>query len=244
MQVGRMRLGGSTTIQLTQCINSIFGNLKGLRVIAGFFINLISQVTELTMRSLILLIFFFASCSSNFDAKEVLTSAEYEKRLMQVAPFVIKKPDHIQYEQRTRPENKPFYENFIQLTSASLKFYQRTDTAHFFFFEHRDLSSLYEHYRGLGGYFRCNEQDSLMFINLLYHTPRLRREEMNTRSHQLFEQMATKGNVKKYLGNRNYVDVPNDDFYYNTRQMRWDYTPNSSWRFLEDVKNQKPDITN
>ena len=35
-------------------------------------------------------------------------------------------------------------------------------------------------------------------------------------------------------------------FYYNTKINRWDYTPNSSWKFLEDAKKQaeQPDNVN
>jgi hypothetical protein len=67
---------------------------------------------------------------------------------------------------------------------------------------------------------------------------------MDVRGEKLFREMATQGSVAKYLGNQEFIEVPNKDFYYNAQLNRWDYTPNSSWRFLEDVKNQEPKISN
>ncbi len=47
--------------------------------------------------------------------------------------------------------------------------------------------------------------DSVIFLNLLYHTPRLTMEEMNERGRKLFETMVTKGNVDEFVGNRKYI---------------------------------------
>src|SRR5690606_8002751 len=107
-----------------------------------------------------------------------------------------------------------------------------TDTATFFFFEHRDLSSMYEHYLGLGGYFRVNNEGNILFLNLLYQTPRLSSDQMAAKGELLFREMITRGNVNAFMGRRDFIHVPNKDFYYDTRRNRWDYTKNSSWKFL------------
>lgn len=188
------------------------------------------------MRKLFFIFILLVSgCSASYDA-ERMEAGQRNHILKQIAPFVIKKPDEFSYKDRVKPENFPFYENFMELTESKLAYYHATDTANFFFFEHRDLTSLYEHYRGLGGYFRNNKNDSIIFINLLYHTPRFTREEMDKKGRQLFEEMAEQGNVNKYIGNQEFIHTPNDDFYYNTKTNRWDYTENSSWKFLEEAR--------
>ena len=112
-----------------------------------------------------------------------------------------------------------------------------TDTATLFFFKHRDLTSMQEHYRGVGGYFRLDENGEITFLNLLYHTPRLGKAQMNNRSLMLFEEMVKTGNVKAYLGNRSFIHAPNNDFFYDAENNRWANTARSAWKFLDEAKN-------
>lgn len=185
---------------------------------------------------LFIIVLLFSACTTSFKADENLKGEAYDTELRKIAPYVIKKSDEVDYADRFKQENQSFYSNFISLTNGKLSYYYKNDTANLFFFEHKDLSSLYEHYRGLGGYYKTNEKGDITFMNLLYHTPRLTRSEMDERAAVLFTEMAQKGNVKRYIGNKNFIDTPNADFYYNTKLNRWDYTENSSWKFLEEAK--------
>jgi hypothetical protein len=190
------------------------------------------------MRNLFLPCFLvlFISCTVSYDAKENLGDEAYTKEIIKIAPYVVKKPDEFGYEDRFKKENQPFYTKFIQLTNGKISYYLENDTATLFFFEYKDLSSLYEHYRGLGGYYKKNDNGDIHFMNLLYHAPRLTRSEMDERGKLLFTEMAKRGNVDKFIGDKNYIDTPNADFFYNTKTNRWDYTENSSWKFLEEAK--------
>lgn len=183
-----------------------------------------------------LLLVVLFGCESSGEAKKDLSKAEYNALLRQLAPYLIKKPDAFTYETRFEVSNRPFYRNFIELTKAELTYYKKNDTAQFFSFTYRDLTSLKEHYRALGGYYRMNEKDSVIFVNLFYHTPRFTAEEIQQKGKLLFETMIKKGNVDRFINNRSFIDTPNKDFYYNTKLNRWDYTENSSWKFLEEAK--------
>lgn len=178
------------------------------------------------------------ACENGYQAKENLSATEYQETLLKVAPYVISKSDEFSFEERFLPVNKSFYDNFIQLSGAELTYFKERDTASLFFFKYRDLTSLFEHYRGLGGYFRTDEKGEIIFLNLLYHTPRLTKVEMDERGKILFEEMLTTGNVKSHLGKKQFIQTPNTDFYYNTELNRWDYTENSSWKFLQEAKEQ------
>lgn len=180
------------------------------------------------------LLALMVSCARPIEADKNLSPERYDLYMKSIAPFSIKKPDQMAYADRTNPANRAFYELAIKETKASIEFFVEQDTAKFFFYRYKDLSSLYEHYRGLGGYFRVNDKDSLVFINFLYHTPRLTAEEMKQKGPELFREMIETGNVNKYLGNREYIHTPNADFYYDTKRNRWDYTENSSWNFLKE----------
>lgn len=185
----------------------------------------------------LLLIFLVTACTPSIEAHKELTNAEYQDLLIKIAPYVVKKPDGISSEQRFDAETEPFYKNFIELTKAELQYHQKKDTANFFSFNYRDLTSLKEHYRSLGGYY-CMDNDSIVFVNLLYHTPRLTKEELQQKGEILFKSMIEKGNVDRFVGGKGFVDTPNEDFYYNTKLNRWDYTTNSSWKFLDSARKE------
>jgi hypothetical protein len=178
------------------------------------------------------------ACENSYEAKKNISEKEYRETVDRIAPYVIGKSDEFSFDARFLPENKPFYDNFISLTGGELLYFKERDTASLFYFQYRDLTSLYEHYRGLGGYFRQDENGKISFLNILYHTPRLTKTEINERATLLFGQMLQKGNVDVYVGNKQFVQTPNDDFYYDTKLNRWDYTENSSWKFLQEAKEQ------
>jgi hypothetical protein len=177
------------------------------------------------------------SCGEHYDAKKSLSSDRYDALLIKLAPYVIKKPDELTYENRFAKSSIPHYKHILEHTEGEMRYFLQRDSANFFFFISRDRSSLYEHYRGLGGYYKING-DSVTFLNLLYHTPRLTKEEMSERGKKLFDTMVSKGNVDEFIGNRKYIHTPNADFYYNTELNRWDYTENSSWKFIEEAKEE------
>ncbi|HLT74541.1 MAG TPA: hypothetical protein VKZ68_05630 [Ohtaekwangia sp.] len=187
-------------------------------------------------RFLILILTLLSACvekQPSIDGSR-LNRAEYDALMMRLLPYVVKKPDHIKYDERFDPGLTEYYRNLASASNARLRFYYANDTANFFFFEHRDLSSLYEHYRGLGGYFREDDKGSITLLNLLYHTPRFTSAEMAAKGELLFKEMIARGNVDAFLGRRDLIHAPNKDFYYDTHRNRWDYTQNSSWRFLRE----------
>ncbi len=172
-----------------------------------------------------------------------LPKSEYEALMGKLLPYLVKKPDHFGYDERFNPSNAAFYQNFATMSGARLRYYYPTDTANFFFFEHQDLTSLHQHYRGLGGYFRLDANGSITFLNLLYHTPRFTGDEMAAKGEVLFKEMIAQGNVNRFMGRRDFIHVPNNDFYYDTKRNRWDHTENSSWKFL-DEEQRRSDSTN
>lgn len=179
-----------------------------------------------------------AGCEKSFKAEDNLNEKEYQLTLDKLAPYVIEKPDNFTFEERFNQENKSYYDQYIKKTDSRLKYFVKTDTANLFFFSYKDLSSLYEHYRGTGGYYKTDDKGNITYINLLFWTPRFTPRERDNRDPLLFNEMVTMGNVAKYTGNKNYIQAPNADFYYNPTLQRWDYTKNSSWKFLREAREQ------
>ena len=172
-----------------------------------------------------------------FEASKLLSKKEYDTLLIQLAPYVVKKPDAMTYEERFEETSKPFYRKYIGLTEGKIRYYHKTDSAEFFTYEYQDKASLYEHYRTFGGYIKRDAPSGKIgYVNLLYQTPRCLRDELEAKGQVLFREMITNGNVNVYFGKKDLVYVPNEDVYYDTQRRRWDFTPNSKWRFLEEAR--------
>jgi hypothetical protein len=181
------------------------------------------------------------SCKKSYNARKNLSNKEYQLVLLKLAPYVLKKHDDFSFEDRFKPANERYYRKAIEKTSAELKYFVETDTANIFFLSYRDLSSLYEHYQGMGGYYRTDDNGNTTFLNILYHTPRFTKEDQIAKDPVLFKEMVTKGNVNAYIGNRKYIQTPSKDFFYNAKLSRWDYTANSSWKFLQEEEKKAVD---
>lgn len=192
--------------------------------------------------SIFLLFFSVLACTqkkNTLEARRALPGKEYDSLLIQLAPYVVKRPDGMGIQERFEKKSRGYYENYLRATGGKIVYYANKDTAGFFSFEYRDIGSLYEHYRALGGYFKRHpETGAFTFLNILYHTPRFARDEMNAKAQVLFQEMVNVGNVDGFVGNRLYIQTPNDDFYYNTGLNIWDYTPNSSWMFLDEARKE------
>jgi CRISPR/Cas system CMR subunit Cmr6 (Cas7 group RAMP superfamily) len=174
-----------------------------------------------------------ASCSDSFDARANLSDTEYQNYLRLLAPYIHKKPDGLSFTERFHKKAEAYYAQLNERTNSRITHFVKNDSVCFFFFEYRDLTSLFEHYRGIGGYFKPGSADTLLHVNLLYHTPRFTAGEMKGKAEVLFAEMVKEGNVEKYIGNREFIHTPNEDFYYDVKTNRWDYTANSSWNFLK-----------
>lgn len=170
------------------------------------------------------------------EATKKLSERDYDSLLLQLAPYVVKKPDAMSYQERFDNASKSFYKDYVKLTAGKIKYYQRRDTAELFSYEYRDLTSLYEHYKAFGGYVKRDVSGKIVYLNLLYLTPRCTKDELAAKNQVLFRELTANGNVDKFFGDKNLIYIPNEDVYYDTKRNRWDYTENSSWNFLEEAR--------
>jgi hypothetical protein len=179
-----------------------------------------------------------AACSEKHASDNPLSEARQQDYLLKMAPFVNKKHKKASFEDRFLPEYKSFYQMLLEETSAELRYYHREDEKHYFLYNAQDRTSLYEHYRAQGGFFKVDENDSIVYMEVFFYTPRLTAAEMKIRGKELFEEMVVKGNIDRFVGNTDYIKVPNADFYYETSTNTWEYTEHSSWNFLKEAREE------
>jgi len=189
-------------------------------------------MNRITFLSLIVL---FASACSNYSPNRLLNPEELKELTMTMAPYLYKKPDHVAFEDRTKPENERHYRELQHACQGKFTHLKKQGDTLYFNFMYTDISSLYEHYKSFGGKVVLKDKE-VSYINLYYHTPRLEPEDAGKVNDLLFGKLVRNGNVDEHIGNRELIHTPNDDFYYDTENKHWDYTPNSSWNFLKEVK--------
>ncbi len=178
------------------------------------------------------------ACSS-IDAGDNLDAKATQSLLLELAPYVNKKPDQASFEERFSSVNQPYYEAKVKSQDAEIRYYvERNDTA-YFLYVNKDLTSLFEHYRAQGGCFVREKDGAIKYLHLYFHTPRLTKEELLKRGEELFRYTLENKHINAYLGNIDYVKTPNQDFYYNDSLNKWEFTKNSSWRFLKDANQSK-----
>jgi hypothetical protein len=187
-------------------------------------------------RIIALLLVALVACQPKTAPEDYLTPVQVAQLKDNLLPFVIKKPDELTYENRNELNYRPLYREIDIAQQGIIKQLYPTDTAWFFVYHHKDRSSLFEHYRELGGYLKMDDQQNITYLNLLYHTPRWTPEEVEERSNELFQTMISKGSVQSFIGNKAYIKTPNEDFIYDPTINRWIMTENSSWKFLNEVE--------
>jgi hypothetical protein len=123
---------------------------------------------------------------------------QYSKYLQDLAPYVNKKPERATFKERFDEKYNEYYLMKITDQKSYIKYFFKKDSLNYFYYVNKDLSSLFEHYRGHGGYFVTNRYDSITKLDILFYTPRLEAEEVDKKGLQLFQEMIDSGNVNKY----------------------------------------------
>lgn len=193
------------------------------------------------MKAVILLIFLglLQACGlPNYDSKKNLTQTEYDHLLLNLAPYVNKKPKKATFPERFSNKYHTYYTACIKGQEANIPYYYTKDSIHYFYYVNKDLSSLYEHYKGYGGTFTKTKDGNIQQLNIIFTTPRFTSEEVAEKGELLFAEMVNTGDVATYKGKREYVHLPNADFEYDRQENRWVYTENSSWNFLKEAREE------
>lgn len=165
-----------------------------------------------------------------FDAQQLATFTN------NMLPYLHKKPDHVGFNDRTLPAHARHYEEIQMASQGVFSALKKEGDTLYFNFTYKDRSSLYEHYQAFGGKTVLDANLKPVYVNLLYHTPRLGPEQKETVPAELFGYMASHGNINAYIGQREFVKTPNEDFEYNVAEKHWQMTENSTWKILEEMK--------
>lgn len=172
------------------------------------------------------------SCTATDYAADATLSPEQQAAwVRKLAVYVDTRPNDIRPAERFNAQYVGYYDTLVQTHQSRLAaFYQKEDSC-FFLYEKKDVKSLYEHYRYVGGVCKIDAAGNISWLDQRYYSPRLTADEMS-RGMELFRAMVERSDISAYYGNFSYIEWPDADFVYSPKQQEWVLQDTSALRGL------------
>jgi hypothetical protein len=191
-------------------------------------------------------IFCIQSCSTpeeKVEKTEVVTSSEvafdYEKAsepykvenyfpgdlkdtlLTNMVTFIYKRPTASTNKTRTNPEFRGYYVKNAPFFRYAYH-HMTADSIHYFYLI-RPARSVDGDKRGVGGKFKVNDKLELIEFEEIFNTQVLGEKELEEKGLTLFEEMVNRGNVDRYLTDKELIEWPDDRLKYHKEMREWRY---------------------
>lgn len=188
--------------------------------------------------SYFLLLITALSCSnSKYKADDFLSEVEQKDLILKLAPYVERSPGpDFTIEDKLDPKYEEFYRRVTSADSLSFSNYYPTDSVIFFILKRKEVASLFNDYRLIGGYYQLNQQDSIVDLDLLFFTPIMRQDKIEEVREELFSSIVQNGSVETLLGNAELVEWPNQDVVYDKTVHEWIVKENELLKLLKEEK--------
>lgn len=175
-----------------------------------------------SMRYLILVFAVsMASCnSSNYAPEALLSEQEAADWVRKLSVYVDTRPNDIQPADRFDAQYQGYYDTLVQTHQSRLEAFHQEGELFYFLYVKKDIKSLYEHYRYVGGMCKLDADGNISWLDQRFYSPRLGSAEMG-RGQELFKAMVKQGDISAYYGNFNYIEWPDADFVYSPEKREW-----------------------
>lgn len=162
-----------------------------------------------------------ASCNSvNYAPESVLSEQEAADWARRLAVYVDTRPNDIKPADRFDAQYTGYFDTLVQTHQSKLAAFHQEGELYYFLYEKRDIKSMYEHYRYVGGVCKRDDKGNISWLDQRFYSPRLTAAEME-RGKELFAVMVEKGDISAYYGNFNYIEWPDADFVYSPDKQEW-----------------------
>ena len=190
--------------------------------------------------TLIVAAYYFAGCTPYNPDNYLKSQEEKDSLVISFLPYVLPRPDNISLAQRFSDSMSVFFKNRMKSNELALNsYYINSDSLHYCMFVRRDLKSLYIDYRAVAASFKRNK-DSIYDVELKFLTPMFRRDTIYRKADELFKVLVETGNVNSYIGNRDFIDWPSQDVYYDKVEKKWAFREASEWyKLKEEIRKEQ-----
>ncbi|GEM_PF-995031 len=192
-----------------------------------------------SMRYLILILgLLLSSCNAtNYAPDAMLTTEEAADWVRKLAVFVDTRPNDIKPSERFDEQYTGYYDTLVRTHESRLEAFHQAGGLYYFLYVKKDIKSLYEHYRYVGGICKLDAQGNISWLDQRFYSPRLTAAEM-VRGKKLFAILVEKGDLSTYYGNFDYLEWPDADFVYSPEKQEWVLQDTSQLRGIAPMINE------
>ncbi len=175
-----------------------------------------------SMRYLILVfVIALSSCNTaNYAPEALLSEHEAAAWVRKLAVHVDTRPNDIKPADRFQDQYNGYYDTLVRNHQSRLAAFHRDGELYYFLYVKKDIKSMYEHYRYVGGICKLDELGNISWLDQRFYSPRLSSSEME-RGQELFKRLVEQGDISAYYGNFDYLEWPDADFVYSPEKREW-----------------------
>lgn len=196
-----------------------------------------------------LLSLFVVACSPDYTPKKYFDEeAKLEAEFTKLLPYVVPMSEELSDEQWfAQDAEAQIWQNEFRTNSLlTLDYYfiDPKDSLRLFLVSYRDRSSLFEHYKMLGGMYALKPNGQIDSLEEVFISPRLTKKELAERSKVMFEQIVKERAVGKYFGDKVHVEWPYKGLEYDVKAKKWLMTPDNEMYWLKEMRDSVKDDMN
>jgi len=185
-----------------------------------------------------LFVLALASCNSaNYAPEATLSTQEAADWVRRLAVYVDTRPNDIKPADRFDTKYTGYYDTLVQSHQSRLAAFHHHGDTYYFLYVKKDIKSMYEHYRFVGGMCKRDGQGNISWLDQRFYSPRLTTAELE-RGQELFATMVEKGDISAYYGNFDYIEWPDADFVYSPDKQEWVLQDTSQLRGIAPMINE------
>ncbi len=160
------------------------------------------------------LIIGFSGCN-----RESRPAADHDL-LVDLVTFIGRKPPTATSETRFDPEFRDYYTLYAK--EFEIVYYHTKDDSLHLFYLIRPARSPLGNRRGVGGMFRL-DNGQISGFEELFNTPVMEEDRLRDIGRELFEEMLRTGNADRFIGNKEYIEWPDERLRYDKEKFEWRY---------------------
>ncbi len=159
------------------------------------------------------------SCSKKdkYAINTYYNSEQQNDRLAEVITYIYSAPTFTKMEDRFEDKHKSYYRSLTSKFEV-VKYFISTDSIHYYYVIRP--SSIASERRAVGGHFKIGKNLKLVNFKEEFVTRVMTEEDLKHKSSFLFDEMV-KGNLKKFIAMKHYIQWPNEVSYYDSISYEW-----------------------
>lgn len=141
--------------------------------------------------------------------------------LVDLVSYIGVKPKSTDWQTRHEPQFRKHYITHAEEFEFDRYFVTR-DSIHYFLMI-RPARHASGNRRGVGGRFKLNSDQKVYELVELFNTPVMSVEEIRERGREVFYELIETGSIDTFLGNKRYIEWPDDRLNYHKDKNEWRY---------------------